>query len=270
MFKNLAVALSLACIAFPAKGHEFWIDPSDFTIAPGGIISGELRVGEAYEGTGIGFLPPRFRRFDFWINGKRGDVPGRIGDRPALKMSAPEAGLLIVNHVTTDTRIVWDEWSDFVSFVEHKGAAWALDAHAARGLDEIDASEAYSRYAKSLIAVGFPEGGDRVMGMETEIVALENPYIGEIDDGVDVQVLYQGAPRANEQVEIFEKSSDGTVKIFTLTTDAQGKATIPVKRGHRYMLDSVVVREPSAELAESMDVEWETLWANLTFAVPTQ
>ena len=270
MLKNISVALSLAFFALPAKGHEFWIDPGDFTVAPGAIIRAELRVGEAYEGAGMSFLPPRFPRFDFSINGKTGDVPGRIGDRPALKMSAPEAGLLIVTHATTDTKIVWDDWQDFVNFVEHKDAAWALEAHKARGLDEVDASEAYSRYAKSLIAIGYPEGSDRVMGMETEIVALENPYIGKTDDGVDVQVLYQGEPRADEQVEVFEKAPDKSVRIFTLKTDANGQVTVPVKEGHRYMLDSVVVREPSPELAESMDVEWETLWANLTFGVPTR
>ena len=270
MFKPLSLALSVACIAFPAKSHEFWIDPTDFTVAPGAIVTGALRVGEAYEGNGMAFLPPRFRRFDFAINGKTGEVPGRIGDTPALRMSAPEAGLLVLAYVSKDSKIVWDEWEKFVSFVEHKDAEWVLEAHRARGLDEVDASEAYSRYAKSLIAIGYPEGSDRVMGLETEIVALENPYIGEIEDGVDVQVLYQGRPRANEQVEVYEKAQDRSVNVFTVQTDAEGRATIPVKRGYRYMLDSVVLREPSAELAETMGVEWESLWANLTFAVPTE
>ena len=215
-------------------------------------MEGNLRVGQEFEGTGIAFLPPNFRRFDFAINDKNGAVPGRIGDRPALRMSAPEAGLLIVTHVTTDTKIVWEDWADFAGFVEHKDAEWVLEEHVARGLDEVDASEAYSRYAKSLIAIGLPEGNDRVMGLETEIVALENPYIGNTDDGLDVQVLYQGAPRANEQIEVFEKASGTPVNVFTLQTDANGKATIPVKPAHRYMLDSVVVREPSAELAERM------------------
>jgi hypothetical protein len=34
------------------------------------------------------------------------------------------------------------------------------------------------------------------------------------------------------------------------------------------MLDSVVFRPPSNALLERMEVDWETLWANLTFAVP--
>ncbi len=34
------------------------------------------------------------------------------------------------------------------------------------------------------------------------------------------------------------------------------------------MLDAVVLREPSEALAAERDVVWESLWANLTFAVP--
>ena len=268
MYKSLLAAVTLACLALPAQSHEFWIEPQDYTVAVGGTVKGHLRTGEAFDGAGMSYLPPKFRRYDFSINGKTGEVPGRIGDRPALRLSAPEAGLLVVAHETTDTKIVWDEWERFVSFVEHKDATWVLEAHAARGLDQIAASEAYSRYAKTLIAIGFPEGNDREMGLETEIVALENPYIGNTEDGVDVRLLYQGAPRGNEQSEVFEKATGNPVRIFTVRTNADGVATIPVKPAHRYMLDAVVLREPSAELAKRLNVEWESLWATLTFAVP--
>ena len=89
-----------------------------------------------------------------------------------------------------------------------------------------------------------------------------------MSDGIDVQVFYQGAPRANEQVEIFEKAADETVEVSTVMTDAEGKATIPVRPGYRYMIDSVVLREPAPEIAASREAIWESLWANLTFAVP--
>ena len=51
-------------------------------------------------------------------------------------------------------------------------------------------------------------------------------------------------------------------------TDSEGRVTVPVKSGHRYMLDAVVLREPSANLAEATGAVWESLWANLTFEVP--
>ena len=53
-----------------------------------------------------------------------------------------------------------------------------------------------------------------------------------------------------------------------MQTDDNGVATFPVRPGYSYMVDAVVLREPSDRLAEQFGAVWETLWANLTFAVP--
>ena len=74
--------------------------------------------------------------------------------------------------------------------------------------------------------------------------------------------------RADTQLEIFDKAPDDTVVITTTRTDSDGIAVVPVIAGHSYMLDAVVLREPSAELASGTEAVWETLWANLTFGVP--
>lgn len=211
----------------------------------------------------MSYLPPKFRRFDYIFDGRMGQVPGVMGDRPALRMSAPGDGLLIIVHQTSNSTITWDTWEEFVAFVEHKDAMWTLEAHDARGLARESVSEIYSRYAKSLIAAGDGAGSDRVTGLLTEIVAEENPYTDDMSDGIDVRVLYEGEPRVDEQLEVYEKATDGTVNVFTLKTDADGRVTVPVKPEHRYMLDSVVLREP-----ETSDFAWESLWANLTFEVP--
>lgn len=268
MFRPLKLAVFLGCIAIPAKAHEFWIDPEAFEIEPGGTVVAAIRVGQDYKGSSYSYLPPQFRRFDYALGEEVLAVPGLIGDRPAVTMQAPGEGLLTLIHVTTDYTITWSDFADFEAFVDHKDARWTLDAHKARGLTTENVREVYSRHAKSLIAVGGGEGTDREYGLETEIVALENPYLDDVSDGIDIQVFYQGQPRQNEQVEIYEKAGDETVLVSTVRTDAEGKATIPVRPGFRYMLDSVVLREPSAEMAADKDVVWESLWANLTFEVP--
>ena len=110
------------------------------------------------------------------------------------------------------------------------------------------------------------------MGMATEFVALENPYTGDISDGLDVQLLYQGAPRVDAQIEVFQMDPEGQVTITHLRSDQDGKTTIPVLAGHRYLIDSVMLRAPAQEtldrVAAPKTVKWETLWAALTFAVP--
>ncbi len=268
MNRSVFTSLFLACLATTAKGHEFWIDPVSHQVAAGEPVIAAIRVGQEYKGSSYSYVPSNFRRFDVGFGGDVMAVSGVLGDRPAANVPTTGDGLMVLIHATTDTTLGWSEWEKFVKFVEHKDAAWVLEAHSARGLGEEDRRELYSRYAKSLVAVGLGAGDDFEAGLLTEIVALENPYTGEMSDGIDVRVLYEGAPRAETQIEVFEKAADESVEIFTVRTDADGTATVPVKPGYRYMLDAVVLREPAAEVAVEKNVHWESLWANLTFEVP--
>lgn len=235
-------------------------------MAPGAPAAADIRVGEAYEGTAFAYIPQRFRRFDVATPSGLAPVEGTVGDRPAFALDATEEGLMTVIHVTEDQHITWTEWERFVSFLEHKDLTWGLAEHEARGLSRENVRERYSRYAKSLIAVGEGAGDDVTAGLEVEIVALENPYTANMSDGLDIQALYQGAPLDDVQIEVFRKTPDGTVTITKERTDADGVATISVEPGARYMLDTVVLRP--LDVVEDRDPSWETLWANLTFEVP--
>lgn len=256
----------MACIAISAKAHEFWIDPLEYAVATGGDVVADLRVGEKFEGSAYSYIPRNFRRFDYAMNGDFAAVEGTVGDRPAMKIEPDGEGLLVAVHVTTDQKLVWDAWEDFVGFLEHKDLEWGLAEHDARGLSRENVRERYSRYVKSLIAVGGGTGSDVDAGMLVEIIALENPYTDDMSDGLNVRVEYEDAPLKDAQVEIFEKAADGVVTVTTLRTDDEGRATIPVEAGHRYMLDTVVLRP--LDVVEETDPAWESLWANLTFAVP--
>ena len=262
----LLAVLTFALSAGVAQGHEFWIDPAEFMVDVGEPIAADLRVGEAFLGGAQSYLPNRFRRFEIVQGAETAPVGGRMGDRPALNQPADE-GLAVLVHVTTDSRLVYKEFAKFASFVTHKDASWTIAEHSTRNLPQEGFVEVYSRYAKSLVAVGRGAGSDRIVGLETEIVAQTNPYTDDLSDGMMVTLYYQGAPRADAQIEVFEKSSSGEVAVSTLRTDAAGVAQVPVRAGHRYMLDAVVLREPAPDLAAEKNVHWESLWANLTFEV---
>ncbi len=235
-------------------------------VSPGEPVVADIRVGEAYEGSAFSYIPLRFRRFDYAFNGDILPVEGRIGDRPAMTQPVDGEGLLVAIHVTQDQSLTWTTWERFVGFLEHKDLGWGLAEHDARGLSRENVRERYSRYAKSLVAVGEGAGADVEAGLVTEFVALENPYTGDMSDGFDVRALYEGAPLEDVQIEVFRKAPDGTVEITLERTDAAGEATIPVEPGYRYMLDTVVLQP--LEVVEERDPSWETLWANLTFEVP--
>lgn len=226
----------------------------------------DLRVGQMFSGAAYAYIPATFERFEL-VQGERVvAVSGRAGDLPALTMPAPAEGLWVIVHQTGNSVLTWNEWEKFESFLRHKDAVWVLDEHRARGLPETGFRERYSRYAKSLVAVGHGRGADRPVGLLTEIVALANPYTDDLAQGLPVRVLYEGRPRANAQVEIFARAPDGTVSDSFTRTDAEGVAVIPVAPGTEYLIDAVVLR-PVAEEGPRAAV-WESLWASLTFRVP--
>lgn len=262
----LLLALVAPLCALPAHAHEFWIAPTHYQVKPGAPIVAHIRIGQDFKGPAYSYLPYNFNRFDI-VQGKVYPVEGRPGDRPALKMPAPERGLAIVVHETTDNTVSYTDFAVFESFVTHKDAPWVLDQHAARGLPEAGFTESYRRYAKSLIAVGRGRGQDRVIGLETEIVALANPYTDDMSGGLPVKIYYRGVPRANAQLEVFDRAPDTSVTTTRIKADGQGRVTVPVDPGHEYLLDAVVLLNPGNDDSAKGPV-WRSLWASLTFQMP--
>ena len=120
---------------------------------------------------------------------------------------------------------------------------------------------------KSLIAIGSGVGQDKAIGLDIEIVALNNPYTDDLSDGMRIQVLMSGIPRADVQVEIFERAigSNQDVNIKLTATDENGIAIFHAKSAHEYMIDNVALIPLEAK--NGNDPVWHSLWANLTFAV---
>ncbi len=262
----LSVAFFLISAAI-ASAHEFWIDPEKFILEPDEELVANLRVGQEFVGAPFSYIPARFTRFELRQGDQTGKITSRIGDRPALSQPLPAQGLWTIIHETRDNYLTYEEEGLFTDFVTDKDLRGVLDAHAARGFEETGFSESYRRFAKSLVAVGSGEGADVIAGLRTEIVALSNPYSDLFDGTMRVQVLFEGEPRSDEQVEIFERAPDGAVSITTTRTDDNGNATVPVKPGYTYLLDSVTMLpvEPSQD---NRNAVWASLWASLTFAVP--
>lgn len=245
-----------------------WIEPLDYTVARDGRVEARLVNGQEFAGSEVALFPPRIARFDLILGDAVQAVEGRPGDTPALAMAPLGDGLHIAVYQSTGDLLTYDNYAVFARFAEHKDFAGIHRRHHDRGLPDSGFTETYTRFSKALIAVGDGAGADRPLGLTVELVALANPYTDDLSAGLPVQALYQGEPRVDAQVELFEKAPDGTVTITYHRTDAQGIARLPVTPGHSYLVDAVVMREPAAGLAAETGAVWESLWAALTFAVP--
>lgn len=263
----LLTALTVACSTAPAKAHEFWLSPDDYTLAPEDVMQVRLRVGTEMKGAALPYLPNDIARFEVIQGDGVRPVEGRMGDNPALSMPAEVDGLAIVVHETMDSRLTYTDFAVFQRFVTHKDFRTALADHAARGLPETGFRETYRRHAKSLVAVGSGAGSDRAVGLKIEIVALANPYTDDLSDGMPFLVLLNGAPRADTQVELFQTAPDGTVTTTLHRTDAEGQVIVPVLPGMEYLVDNVDLRALENEDPVAGPV-WHSDWASLTFHTP--
>lgn len=260
--------LALSLLSAPASAHELWIEPLAYEVPVEGRIEARLVNGETFQGIDVAYFPRRFQRFDLLSGEAAVPVAGRIGDRPALRADPLGEGLHVAVYQSVPATVTYATYEEFARFGAHKDFAGLRAAHEARALPESDFSEVYTRYSKALIGVGAAAGADRRSGLETEIVALDNPYTADLAGGMRVQVFDGAAVRADAQVELFARAPDGTVEVTLHRTDAQGVALLPVRPGHAYLVDAVVLRQPAAALAQETGAVWETLWAALTFRVP--
>ncbi|GHF67808.1 DUF4198 domain-containing protein [Seohaeicola zhoushanensis] len=264
-------ALVLLQSTLQVAAHEYWIEPENFQVESGAPLVADLRNGQQFKGGTLAYFSKQTARFELITRDGITPVEGRMGDIPALHTAAPEDGLLVILYETTASTLKYTKWETFADFTTHKAFPEAQQTHRQRGLPESLFTETYRRFAKALVGVGSAEGADAETGMETEFVALTNPYTEDLSNGMAVRLLYQGQPRADAQVEVFDRAPDKTVTTSTLRTDAQGEALVPVTPGHVYLLDGVVLRpmNEGADFAEDLPV-WESLWAAMTFAVPTE
>lgn len=266
--KILLIILPLLCLAWPATAHEVWIEPDSFVLRKGAPITASLKNGQDFEGIELGWFSGRIALFDVLTRGKRRPIEGRAGDIPAIQGLDVKPGLSILAYQSKPATLTYENWEKFQAFIDHKDLGDIRAAHAARGLAQHPLKEVYTRFSKALVGVGHAKGADQVLGLETELIALANPYRDDLTAGMPVQLLYQGAPRVNAQIELFARAPDGQVGISLHRTDKAGRATLPVQPGHSYLVDAVVLRVPDADLAARYSVQWESLWAALTFAVP--
>lgn len=258
------ICAGLAYGAAPVLSHEFWIEPEKYQVESGEPLVARLRNGQEFKGAEQPYLDHRIARFEVMQGTDTHPYHGRMGDMPAFTQDMPQDGLAVLIHQTQPQTLTYDTWEEFQAFIDHKAFGDIRTQHLERGLADAGFSEQYTRYAKSLVAVRTGRGSDAATGLETEIVALANPYTDDLSNGLPVRVLYQGEPRPQAQVEVFAKAADGSVSISTQRTDAQGETAVAVMPGHQYLLDAVVLRPAPG----GKDYAWESLWAALTFAVP--
>ncbi len=261
--------ISFAVYTFPnmsAHSHEMWLEPKEFQLNTNELLEVNIKLGEKLQGINIPFIPHYFEEFYWSQGGEKVSVDSRLGDRPAFSKTIDNDGLMSIVYVSKPSNLTYNDFKKFEKFAEHKDLGPVRQLHQRYGFSSKTFSETYRRFAKAIVGIGSAQGNDRYFGLTTEFILLNNPYEDNSKNVVELKLVYEEKPRGDAQVEVFERSPSGKVKIFLVKTSGDGVAVIPIKRGYEYLFDAVKLRK--AEQSPGQTAVWETLWAALMIRIP--
>lgn len=248
-------------LAAPAAAHEFWIEPENFRPPVGKPVDVRLMIGQDFRGDSAIYLPEAFERFVTISARGQQKVSGLPGDDPAARLTPAEAGLMFIVYQSAHYELKM-EAKAFDRYLAMEGLEGIRALRAQRGEQDKPSREIYSRFAKSLIAVGGRDDGldaRRPVGLRLEIVPLTPIYRLKPNQPLELQLLYENRPLANTQVLALSKTKP-RMRLLQ-RTDANGRARIVLPHADVWLL-SAVHMIPAANGAAA---DWESFWASLTF-----
>lgn len=254
----------LSVYAGKAAAHEYYLMPNSFAVSQGQEISVRHRLGQRFNGNELPYIDVWNIRSETWMNGKREEVRGKDGDRPALKIIPTEPGLMSIVHESNIEVLTFETWEKFQNYAKKEGLDHALLVSEEGRKPKSRLKEAYARFAKTLVSVGDPPtGSDVETGLKIELVALAHPEQIPKGSPMPVRLIYEGQPLKGATVKVFVGID--TEFAHRVKTDSDGKVLIPDDGSGPYLLNAVHMVEPQSSKAISDQAHWESFWASLTF-----
>lgn len=193
--------------------------------------------------------------------------------------------------VSTRARNIEMAAADFNDYLEHDGVLDMLEWRKANNALDADAVEKYAKHVKAIFQVGDQLTGDwqTALGYPIEFIPLSNPYDLHPGHAMQVQLLWQGEPLANQLVyagskemehehghehadaaehshphehDTAEEPTAHHRDLTQLRTDADGKLTLDITHQGIWYLRTIYMTQ-----SEEAGLTHESNWATLTFEI---
>ncbi len=277
--KRRVLAITLALMLFligVAYSHDIWLAPEQFVLERGDTLTVHQLIGTELD-TEDDLALMRTMTAGFQLITPQGtvnllselpDMRTRPEINPVLKRRLDFDGLALV---TMDHGFIWDEWprEEFLHNLEHEEFDIAtFEPHMRRGPTE---RERYRRALKTLVSVGDGSKGDlhkRAVGQRLEILLLQNPYLLDPGDDIEVQIVFDGGALPNKLVNAYQRTVGQPVMKSKAPTNEWGIARFTLDRAGVWLI-RLVHMLPCAERddVDCEEVDWESHWASYSFAV---
>lgn len=261
------IGVSLILVASPVVGHDFWLQPTQFQVAPQTPVGASFLVGH-------GALRERWSNNDRIVVMKDFFAGRSVDLRSGLRTGEVD----LVTRFTTPGLHVLGMQSNYAfselpalrfdDYAKEEGLALIIAARQRAGNRANPGRERYSRRAKSLIQVGVQTPANqgqatRPIGLKLEIVPDRNPYALDASRMLPVHVLYNGRRLANATVKLTNLAQDEKPVAIAIT-DRAGRARFRVPATGNWLIN-VVWGEP---VAGNPRFAFDTTFSSLTFGYP--
>jgi uncharacterized GH25 family protein len=254
------------------EAHDFWLQPSEYWIAPEVLDSMTLQVGHGPFRQRSPIPLRRITRFQAIApNGVVVDLHQRLrlgqgAEDGDFRLSDPGTYVLVLQ--TDDGAQTHLPAIRFNDYLRVEGLTPALEQRARLHRMDADGSERYSRCAKSIVQVGLPRAGllgqvNKPLGLPLEIVPEANPYGAKRLATLPVRVIYAGHALAGALVKLTNLAND--VSPFEVRlTDRDGRASFTMPNAGAWILNVIWTKA----LPRSEETDFETVFSSLSFGFP--
>jgi uncharacterized GH25 family protein len=261
--RTFVFAALLGLVSTALRAHDFWIEPSTFTPAPGQRVAVRLRVGMDLRGDPVPRDPALLKRFVIVGPSGESSVPGLTNTDPAGFAAVQAPGLHVIGYESGRSPLELDA-QKFEKYLAEEGLEKISALRASRGQSGAGSREVFSRCAKTLILAGKgPAAGyDQVLGQRLELVPEANPYALTGGGELRVRLLYEGKPLAGALVAALPKGRPEAR--ISARSDKEGRVRLRLDRPGFWLVKAVHMVPAPKETG----ADWESFWASLTFEVP--
>jgi len=259
------VNLVLAALAAPLFAHDLYLMPEKFTTSSGTTLSVVFQNGDEFPEASSPVKVERLRNTRLLSRAGQAEFENLTAEatRTTAKVRVPGKGLAILSAHTIPNFIELDA-KKFRSYLEHENLTEVIAWRDSHGESGKPGRERYSKFVKSLISAGEPDGFYKESaGLTIEIIPEADPYALQPGQTLPVRVIFRGKPAADIAVESAWLEG-GKAKMENIgRTGKDGRIRIPVKASGPHRLHAIVMER----CADPKAADWESFWASLTFEI---
>ena len=263
MGKLLWVLSLFFILANSLFAHEYWLEADKSQVIAGEANTIKLMFGENFSNRvekplqldrAIEFRAHGLsRKFDNLLPKTEKSV------QPAATIELKQEGTILVSLIRSASVIRFGK-AKFLEYAQQEGGT---NFEQALAVDKVRITDTYTRYMKALFQVGnlVNKTALKKVGMEYEIIPLENPFSKELKE-LNVKVLFRGKPAAGVKVNAI-KRLDNILTSESAISDQKGRCKFPLDQKGSWLIRSVKII-PDAN-NEGPTANFHSYWASLTF-----